>query len=103
MANDYLVISKNNRPQLGSEAIRAANDMIELRDRVRAILNAASRQHDGVTYTTLEAQFGLLAGTGANFVSLLSLINDILNTNVEVTGANRISRLDEFTARLAGQ
>jgi hypothetical protein len=50
-----------------------------------------------------EAQFGLAAGQGANALSLLGLINTILNTSGEVTGANRLAQLDEFQARLAGQ
>jgi hypothetical protein len=54
-------------------------------------------------FTMFEAQFGLSAGQGSNALTLLGLINDILNTSGEVTGANRLSRLDEFVARLSGQ
>lgn len=103
MANDYIIITKTNRPQLGTQTVRFANLLRELRDLNDALLDAANHMHDGATYTTVEAQFGLPGGTGANFVSLLALGNDILNTNATVAGATRLAQLDEIVARLAGQ
>lgn len=103
MANDFIVVTKTNRPQLGTQLIRAANDLRGLRDLVDALLDAANHMHDGVTYTTLEAQFGLPAASGANFITLLTAVSDILNTNATVAGATRLAQLDEFVARLAGQ
>ena len=103
MAADYLVITRSNRPNLGSQLIRSANDLLELCDRVQALNDAGSHMFDGADYTVFEAQFGIAAGQGANALSLLGLINTILNTSTDVTGANRRSQLAEFIARLAGQ
>lgn len=103
MPNDYVAITRVNRPNPGNQIVRLANLIREVRDLSDALNDMAGRMHDGVTYTTLEANFGLSAGAGANFVTLLQQTNDILNTNVEVTGANRLSRLDEVVSRLAGQ
>lgn len=102
MANDFIKIQSPSRPQMGTQIVRLANLVREVRDLADALNDAAGHMHDGATYTTVESNFGLTGG-GANFVTLLGLINNILNTNGEVTGANRISQLDEFVARLAGQ
>lgn len=102
MANDYIKITQAGRPQLGSQVIRLANLLREVRDLADAVNDAAGHMHDGVTYTTVETNFGL-SGGGSNFVSLLQNTHDILNTNTTVAGVDRLSRLDEFVARLAGQ
>jgi len=88
---------------LGSQAIAAANKLKELRELVDGLNDAGAHMWTGSDYTVLEAQFGLAAGTGANFLSLLGLLNTILNANTDVTGANRLSQLDEYQSRLAGQ
>jgi hypothetical protein len=103
MANDYLKITQTNRPQPGNQAISLANQLRDVRDKADALNDMAGRMHDGVTFTTVEANFGLPAGTGGNFVTLLQQLQDILNGTTEVTGANRLARLDEFVSRLAGQ
>ncbi len=103
MANDYIIVTRTNRPQLGNQAIRAANLLKELRELIDGLNDAGQHMNDGSTYTTLEAQFGLSAGAGANFLSLVDTINTLLNKNTDVTGANRLSQLDEFQSRLAGQ
>lgn len=103
MAADYIVVTKTNRPQLGTQLIRAANLLRELRDLVDAINDIGQHQFTGADYSVFEAQFGLAAGTGANTLTLLGLVQTILNTNTDVTGANRFAQLDEFTARLSGQ
>lgn len=103
MANDYIIITRTNRPQLGSQIIAAANRLKELRELVRGLADVAGHMHDGATYTTLEAQFGIPAGSGANFVTLLGLLDNILNTNTTVAGTDRLSQLNEFVGRLAGQ
>jgi len=103
MAADYLAITKINRPQLGNQYIRAANLTRELRDLVDALNDSGSHMFDGGDYTVFEAQFGFAAGQGANALALIGLINTILNTNTDVTGLNRLSQLDEFVARVAGQ
>lgn len=103
MANDYLSISKTNRPQLGSQVISLANLLRDVRDRVDALNDSASHMHDGATFTAVETNFGLPAGTGGNFVTLLQNLQDILNTGNTIAGATRLANLDEFVARLAGQ
>lgn len=101
MATDY--ISVNRTKQLGNSLVRAADLMRELRELMDKLSDVIGHSQDGVTYTTLETNFGLTTGQGANLASLVALIQDILNTSTDVTGANRLSRLDEFCARLAGQ
>lgn len=103
MAADFFVISSVNRPQLGTQAIRAANIMRDLRDLIDSLNDGGSHMFNGGDYTMLEAQFGLAAGQGANFLALLGLIHNILNTNTTVAGVDRLSQIDEFVARLAGQ
>jgi hypothetical protein len=63
--------------------------------------DVANHQVDGGNVALFEAQFGVTGG--ANVVTLLGLVNTIFNTNGEVTGANRLSQLDEFVGRLSGQ
>jgi hypothetical protein len=101
MAADFIAVTKTNRPQLGSQLIRAANLARELRDLVDALNDAGQHMFNGADYAVFEAQFGVTGG--ANVLSLIGLVNTILNSNGEVTGANRLSQLDEFVARLAGQ
>jgi hypothetical protein len=101
MAADFVVVTKTNRPQLGNQLIRAANLTRELRDLVDAINDAGQHMFDGADYTVFEAQFGVTGG--ANVLTLIGLVNTILNTNTDVTGANRLAQLDEFVARVAGQ
>jgi|SRR5690349_9077928 len=101
MAADFVVVTKTNRPQLGSQLIRAANLTRELRDLIDSLNDAGQHMFNGADYTVFEAQFGVTGG--ANVLTLIGLVNTIFNTNGEVTGANRLSQLDEFVARLAGQ
>lgn len=101
MAADFIAVTKTNRPNLGNQLIRAANTLRELRDLIDALNDSGQHMFAAADYTVFEAQFGVTGG--ANVLALLNLINIILNTNGEVTGANRLSQLDEFVARLAGQ
>lgn len=101
MAIDFLSVDTTKR--LGSGLIRAADLMRELRELIAKLTAAADHCNDGSIFTTLEAQFGLQAGKGANVASLLVGIRDILNTSTEFTGAVRLAKLEEFVGRLAGQ
>lgn len=104
MANDFLKITQGSgRPTPGAQAIGLANALRDVRDRADALNDMASHMHDGATFTTVEANFGLPGGTGGAFVTMLQNLHDILNTNTTVAGADRLSRLDEYIARLAGQ
>jgi len=101
MAADYLVV--NRTKQLGNTLVRAADLMRELRELIDKVSDASDHNTDGVTYTNHEANFGLASGQGANVATLIGLIRNILNTNTTVAGVDRLSQLDEFCARLAGQ
>jgi hypothetical protein len=101
MAADFVVVTKTNRPQLGNQLIRAANLTRELRDLIDALNDAGQHMFAAADYTVFEAQFGVTGG--ANVLTLIGLVNTILNTNTDVTGANRLAQLDEFVARVAGQ
>ncbi len=101
MAADYIVVTKTNRPQLGNQLIRSANLLRELRDLVDTINDAGQHMFAAADYTVFEAQFGVTGG--ANVLTLIGLLNTILNTNTDVTGANRLAQLDEYIARIAGQ
>lgn len=93
MAIDYLTIKKNPRPKMGEQAIIAANALIDVRDRIQALEASAQRMVDGGDVATLETNFGLNAGAGANFISLLGSTKTAIEAAI----------LQEFTARLANQ
>lgn len=101
MAADYITVNRSKR--LGDSLVRSANLLRELRELVDQIQDAGNHSNNGTDYSMLEANFGLPAGTGANTLALISLLGETLNTNVEKTGAVRLSQFDEFAARLAGQ
>jgi hypothetical protein len=101
MAADYITV--NRTKQLGNQLVRAADLTRELRELIDKLSDAKDHSFTGVDYAVMEANFGLTAGTGANVATLIGLVQTILNTNTDVTGANRLSQLDEFAARLAGQ
>lgn len=101
MAADYISVNKAKLP--GSNLVRAADLLRELRELVDKENDIVGHSFNASDYTVMEANFGLTTGTGQNTATLLGLINTILNTNTDVTGANRLAQLDEFVARLAGQ
>lgn len=104
MANDYTVVTRVGRTQHGQELVTLANDLLDLKDRAKALNALASRMHDGANFDTVEAQFSLADTTiGGNLVTRLQQLDDILNNTTEVAGADRKARLDEFWGRLAGQ
>ena len=101
MAADYIVVNRNR--QLGNSLVRAADLVDELRDLINKLNNSVSHSFTGGDFSVMEANFGLVAGTGANTATLIGLIQTILNSNTDVTGVNRAAQLDEFSARLSGQ
>lgn len=103
IAADYFVIAKPNRTQLATQAIRAANLTLELCQLVEGLNGIASRQWDTGNHVKLETQFSLETGQGANWLSLLGLMNNILNGTGDVTGATRRAQIQEFIDRQAGQ
>ena len=104
MAADYIPIVKTpSRPQLGSQTVSVANKLIELRQLVLALNMISGHCVNASDFSILETQFGLPAGTGANFATLLGNLNTLFNTNTDVVGATRLAQLDEFQSRIAGQ
>lgn len=101
MAADYITVNRSK--QLGNSLVRAAELTRELRELIDKLADAGSHSFDGSDYSVMETNFGLVTGTGANTLTLLGYLNEILNTNTTVAGADRLARIDEFCARLAGQ
>lgn len=104
MAADFCPITKTNRPLLGTSLIRLANTLLDARDLCKALNSTAQHCFNGGDFSVFEGQFGLAnPGDGGSIVTLLSLVNTILNTNGAVTDQDRVDKLDEFVSRLAGQ
>lgn len=101
MAADYIKVDRTK--QLGNGLVRAAGLMRELRDLVDNLNDIGQHCFAASDFTVFEERFGLVAGTGANALTLLGLINTILNTNGTVAGQTRVDQLDEFVSRLNGQ
>ena len=101
MANDYIVI--NVAKPLGGKAVQAANQLLQLRSLIDSLVQSINHLNDGVTYTTLEAQFGLAAGVGANFATLMNIQQNILVGSTGAGGATQQGQIIEFCARIAGQ
>lgn len=101
MAADFLTTDRTK--QLGNVLVRAANLTRELRELIDMLNDAANHCVDGSDYSLFEEQFGQEQGVGANAVTLLGYMNEIVNTDTTVSGSDRKSRIDEFCARLAGQ
>ena len=101
MAADYIAV--NRAKQLGNSLVRAADLLRELRELVDKLNDAVGHSFAAADYGVMESNFGLAAGTGANAATLIGLVQTILNSGTDVTGANRLAQLDEFAARLAGQ
>lgn len=96
-------ISVNRAKQLGNGLVRAADLLRELRELIDKEADVASHSFEVGDYTVLEANFGLAPGTGAAVAYLLTVVREILSTDAEVAGTDRLTRLDDFCSRLAGQ
>ncbi len=101
MAADFISVDRSK--QLGNNLVRLAGLIREARDLCDNLNDVGQHCFSGSDYSLFETKFGLTTGTGANTLTLLGLLNTILNTNTDVTGANRLSQLDEFVSRLNGQ
>lgn len=101
MAADFIVVNKTK--QLGNSLVRAADTLRELRELFDKLSDAKDHGFAASDFSVMEANFGLLPGTGANAATLLGLLQTIFNSNTDVTGASRLAQLDEFVGRLAGQ
>jgi hypothetical protein len=58
---------------------------------------------NGADYSMVESQFGLQTDAGANFVTLLNLLQGILTGSTGAGGATQQGQIAEFCARLSGQ
>lgn len=101
MAADRIVV--NRTKQLGNLLVGIADRLNDLRSDIQEANDIGAHGFAGSDYSVFEADAGLVAGTGANTLTLLGLVNTIFNSNTDVTGASRLSQLGEFVARLARQ
>ncbi len=101
MAADYIVV--NRTKQLGNQLVRLASQLLECRQLAESLIASGNHLFVDADYSALEAQFGLVTGTGANALNLLGLVRGVLNTDDTIAGASRLAWLDEFCARVAGQ
>ncbi len=101
MAADYIPVNKAK--VLGNRLVNAASKLRELQMEIDQLNDIGQHCFVSSDYTVMEANFGLNAGTGGNTLTLIGLVNTILNTNGTVAGQTRTDQLEEFTARLAGQ
>lgn len=101
MAADRIVVDRSKQP--GNSLVRSADLIRELRELIDKLNDIGGHCFNASDYSVFESQFGLAAGTGANTLSLLGLMNTIFNTNGTVAGQARLDQLDEFCARLSGQ
>jgi hypothetical protein len=101
MAADYIPI--NRAKQNGNSCVRIGDMLRELRELIDKENDIIGHSFTGADYSVLEANFGLQAGAGANFATLMGNLNNILNTNTTITGQARLDQIDEYCARVAGQ
>jgi hypothetical protein len=93
-------ISIDRTEQLGADLINLARQLQDTRDKANRLVDIANTQWDTGVFTTLESRFGLEAGAGGDVLFLLSYLDEILNTNTTVSGADRLARINDFCARL---
>lgn len=101
MAADFLVI--NTAKSLGAKAVLAANILRQYRELIAMLVADANHMNDGSDFSLVESQFGLAAGKGANFVTLLNIQDAIVNGTTGAGQATQQGQILEFVARLAGQ
>ncbi len=87
MAADYIVVTKSNRPQLGSQLVALANKWIEIRQLATALKQIKDHQNAAGDFTVMAGQFGLSAGDAASAAGILDNVNTLWNTNTDVLGA----------------
>ena len=101
MAADYLPINRSK--QHGNSCVSIAELILQLRALIDKEYDAANHMINGADYSMLETNFGIASGTGANFATLLGYMQEIFNLDTTVAGADRLARINEFCARIAGQ
>ena len=101
MAADFVKVDKSKTA--GSQSVGLAVAIKDVQQRISSLLAAGNHMWDTGNHVLLEEQFGLVAGTGANFLAMLGNLNTIFNTNGTVAGQTRLDQIAEFTARLSPQ
>ncbi len=101
MAADF--INVNRTKTLGSSLVRAADLLRELRELIDKLKDAGNHSNDGSSYTVMETNFGLATGAGPNTLTLINIMDSILNGSDAAGGATQQGQIEEFCARLAGQ
>lgn len=101
MAADYIKLNKAlPLSQLIVSLAENIRNQRELADKINDIVNHSV---DGSDYTVLESLTGVSTTYSGNLSTLVLYMQEIFNTNADVTGANRLARMEEFVSRLAGQ
>lgn len=91
MAADFITIDKTK--QHGNNTVRASNNLENSINEVIDLEAHAQRMWDTGDFTLLESKFGLTAGAGANFLTLLGNLKTALAA----------AAVTEFVNRTAGQ
>jgi hypothetical protein len=86
--------------QLGADLIDLSRQLQSTRDKANRLIDIANTLWDSGDFATLEDRFGLETGNGGDVLFLLSYLDEILNTNTTVSGADRLARINDFCARL---
>lgn len=106
MPADYVQVDRSKQP--GNQLVRLASLLTEARQISDAIVNIGSHTiattSTNPDYTLLATVFGLnSAGDAEEVATMVTNINDILNSTSTVAGVDRLSQIDEFTGRVGLQ
>ncbi len=102
MAADFIALDKTKTE--GARIVALANALLGVRQNVAALNANAARMVDaGPDYKVLQARTGVSITYAGDLSTLLLYMEEIFNSNTTVAGADRLARLDEFIARIAGQ
>lgn len=101
MAADFIPV--NTAKPFGALAVQTGNLIYQLKSSVTRMVAAANHQNNGADYSMVEQQFGLQAGAGANFVTLLNIMDAIFNGATGAGGATQQGQINEYCARISGQ
>jgi hypothetical protein len=101
MAADFIPLDRSK--QLANNIVRQAELIRELRELSDKNSDNANHMFNGSDYTVLIAQTGVSIDNAAQLTTLLGYMTEIMNSIATIAGADRLSRLDEFVARLSGQ
>lgn len=101
MAADFIALD-TTKP-MGRNIVRLAELVREVRELIDKLNDNKDHMVDSLVYTVLESRTGASTAYSGNLATLLGYMQEIFNSNATVAGADRLARLDEFVARVAGQ